>query len=203
MQTLIEFLDQQLRSCDRDKDCFSRGEFRAIWEQLFDRDFPESDIGYEKSEETFLCAVAPEGSGAELQFRPGGWVINVSEGLLKGGISAAILAGILAMAGFPALPALVLPATLPLLFDLERVRLTKKERTILASLTLREEVRSERHSAKSLYEMLPHDVRNQLSELDFADLLEKCRKAGVADVHDDETMSVRPADQPRLRITVQ
>jgi hypothetical protein len=149
----------------------------------------------------FLEAASPEQGGAELALRPGGWTLKLTEGVVKGSITAALLGTILAAVGFPALPALVLPAVFPILFDLEKVRLTKKEEVLVTLLALREEARAGQQP-RQLYDLLPPGVREQLSFLDFADFLEKCRRAGVADLSPNQSVALRASDKAKFRVTI-
>jgi hypothetical protein len=184
------------------RESITREQLRDIWSALIPGESDEIEIGYEVFEDIFLRSISAK-QPAGLDFRLGGWVLNVSEGLLKTSIVGAILAGLLAVGKFPDLPALVLPTIIPFLFEPSRVRLTQSERNILAVLTLREDVRSRKHAPDVLFEMLPPEIRRELSRLDFMDFLEKCHSAGVADIDDDETALLRPVDTARFRITVQ
>jgi hypothetical protein len=178
----------------------TRQDLVSIWRSLFPAGAPEE--GYELFEEIFLNGASPDLGGAKLALRPGGWTIKVSEGVMKGSITAALLGSILALAGFPALPTLVLPAIFPILFELEKVRLTVKEKEVLAVLTLRDEARSGQHPPEQLYVLLPVEMRQQLSPLDFADFLEKCRRAGLAEQSPDKRMTLRPPEQAKFRVTI-
>jgi hypothetical protein len=197
-ETLAGFVDRLVNARDYQMHGFNHEE---LWLELIDDGMPNNEIGFEKFEEMFLRNVGVGNADGVLEFRPGGWIVNVSEGLLKGVITAALLAGFFAMGDLPALPALVLPAVIPILFDTEKVRLTKSEGRLLASLTLHDDVRTGKHSEEALYAKLPVKVQEELSNLDFAEFLEKCRTAGLADVHADNTLLLRPAEEPRFRIT--
>jgi hypothetical protein len=109
---------------------------------------------------------------------------------------------VLAVAGFDQLPALVLPAVLPLLVDIDRVELSASEEHLLANLRLRPDVVKQAHSPEGLYAELPDELREQVSLLDFLDFVQRLVAAGEADESGDEIV-VRDASDPawvRVRI---
>lgn len=197
---LSDFVGQQVRQIMNENGQCGPADLRRIWRHLSLENVGIDDR-YDLFEEIFLEGSSSEHGGAELALRPGGWTVKISEGILKGSLTAAILGTILAAAGFPALPALVLPAVFPLLFDLEKVRLTMKEKQVLAALTLRDEARTGQPPSK-LYQLLPATMRRQLSFLDFSDFLEKCQRAGLADQHLMTGVSLRPVGEAAFRVTI-
>jgi hypothetical protein len=92
-------------------------------------------------EEVFLQTAAPD-HRRELEFSPGGWKIKLSEASIKTGLTATLLTTALVTSGAAGIPALVIPAVLPMFFDVEKVRLTKSEEGILAQLTMRDVART-------------------------------------------------------------
>ncbi|WP_344014836.1 hypothetical protein [Streptomyces thermospinosisporus] len=64
-----------------------------------------------------------------------GRAVHLSKGAANTAVAAAVLAGILGYFGI-GLAAGVVPAVVPLLFDLRKVRLTRSQRQVLAELNL-------------------------------------------------------------------
>jgi len=77
--------------------------------------------------DTFLQAVqadADQAPGADLEFRPGGWQVNLRRGAVQTIIAGALIAGLLAVLGATQIPAALATAVVPLLFDIQHVTLT-------------------------------------------------------------------------------
>ncbi len=130
-----------------------------------------------------------------LHARPGGWVLRLGDATARAGLATAVTAGVMAAAGFDQLPALVLPAVLPLLIDLDHVELSPGDRHVLATLRLQPDVVNTENSPPALYDALPADLRDQVSMPDFLDLIERLRDAGQADT-DDGIVIVRDETDP-------
>lgn len=142
------------------------------------------------------------GDEATLHARPGGWVVGLRDAAARSALATAITAGVLAVAGFDQLPALVLPAVLPLLVDIDRVELSASDKHVLATLRLQPGVLDQIRSPERLYERLPPELRAQVSLLDFVDFVERLVAAGEAD-ESEEGIVVRDAKDPAwLRVRV-
>jgi hypothetical protein len=147
--------------------------------------------------------VAALGSHATLHARPGGWVLRLGDAAATGGLATAVTAAVLAVAGLDQLPALVLPAVLPLLIDLDRVSLTPGEEHLLAEIRLQPLVVNFARTPRKLYEELPDDLRDQISLVDFLDFLDRLIGAGEADAAPGDRVIVRDAHDPawvRIRV---
>lgn len=83
--------------------------------------------------EDIVLSAADDESG-QLQLRPGGWVINLSSSLIKTTVAAAIVGASLATIGASQIPLALLPAVLPLLVDMKRVKLNAADRELLLPL---------------------------------------------------------------------
>lgn len=209
MQSLQELVNQHLSSkADEEEREFSTSQFRHIWEQLYPADAQPDETLYQICEDVFLATVDPT-QQAQLQYKPGGWTIKLSESALKTGVVTSLLGGILVGAGLTGLPALLIPAVVPLMFEVEKVRLTRSEQEVFAELSWRDEARTQ--TADDLYAKLPMGIQEELSKLDFLDFLEKCRRAGLVDeqaspvsvVTPIETKySLRSSGHPKFRVTV-
>lgn len=130
-----------------------------------------------------------------LHARPGGWVINLSDAVTKSALATAITAAVLAVVGLDQLPALVLPAILPLLVDLEHVDLSPGDEHLLATLRLRSDVVDHARTPKALYKRLPKHLRDQVAMTDFVDFVDKLVTTGEAD-RAGRYVLVRAADDP-------
>jgi hypothetical protein len=175
-------------------------DLERLWSDLM----PDSYAG-RRGLDVFLQAVQA-GAGlapdADLQFRPGGWQVDVRRGAVQSVIAAALIVGFLVAIGATAIPAAVVPAVVPLFFDVQRVTLTPGQQYLLTELTGHKEALDGTRTPRELYDRLPGDVRSQLSFMDFTDFLDTCRRAGLADTSAAGTVTVRPAEQARFRITL-
>jgi hypothetical protein len=146
--------------------------------------------------------VASLGDTETLHARPGGWVVGLGDAAARSALATAITAGVLAVAGFDQLPALVLPAVLPLLVDIDRVELSASDEHLLASLRLQPDVVEQAHSPEQLYELLPADLQAQVSLLDFVDFVSRLVAAGEADEEDAGVVVRDTSDPAWIRVTV-
>jgi len=120
---------------------------------------------------------------------------------VKGVLGGALLAGLLVAVGATGIPAAVLAAVVPTLFDVEKVRLTPRQEYILADLVGHKDALDGTLSTDQLYDRLPPETQAEVSRLDFAEFLDACRRAGLADYGPDGTVTLKPSDKARFRIT--
>lgn len=146
--------------------------------------------------------VATFDDATTLHARPGGWAISLSDAVAKSAIATAITAGVLAVVGLDQLPALVLPAVLPLLVDLEHVELSPGDEHLLATLRLRGDVVDHARTPRALYKRLPKNLQSQIAMTDFLDFVERLIDTGQADEAGRDVI-VRDEDDPawiRIRL---
>jgi hypothetical protein len=175
-------------------------DLERLWSDLM----PDTYAG-RRGLDVFLQAVqaaADETADADLQFRPGGWQVDLRRGAVQSVIAAALIGGLLIALGATAIPAAVVTAVVPLFFDIKRVTLTPGQEYLLAELVGHKEALDGTRTPRELYDQLTDEVRGQLSYMDFADFLDTCRRAGLADTSGSGTVTVRPADDARFRITL-
>lgn len=173
-------------------------------EQLWSDLMPDTYAG-RRGLDSFLQAVhagAGETPDPTLQFRPGGWQVDLRRGAVQSVIAAALIAGLLVALGATAIPAAVVPAVVPLFFDIQRVTLTPGQQYLLAELVGHKEAFDGTHTPRELYDQLTGEIRSQLSFMDFTDFLDTCRRAGLTDTSATGAVTVRPADKARFRITL-
>jgi hypothetical protein len=139
-------------------------------------------------------------SGDQLELRPGGFIVSASGGTVKTALCAALLSGMLAITGVTALSPLVLPAVLPLLFDVERVRVTPGQNELLTDLVALPGVLGTPVSASELHKRLPRALKKEISRYELADFLDQLHEAGLADRRDNGYV-LRGPGQARFRIT--
>ena len=175
-------------------------DLERLWSDLM----PDTYAG-RRGLDVFLQAVqaaADETADADLQFRPGGWQVDLRRGAVQSVIAAALIAGLLIALGATAIPAAVVTAVVPLFFDIKRVALTPGQEYLLAELVGHKEALDGTRTPREPYDQLTDEVRAQLSFMDFADFLDTCRRAGLADTSPTGTVTVRPTDDARFRITL-
>jgi hypothetical protein len=210
MTNLAELLQQQLDEALQEPGTanaaagapmtVSSEDLERLWSDLM----PDTYAG-RRGLDVFLQAVqaaADETPDADLQFRPGGWQVDLRRGTVQSVIAAALIAGLLVALGATAIPAAVVTAVVPLFFDIKRVALTPGQQYLLAELVGHKEALDGTCTPRELYDQLTDDVRSQLSFMDFADFLDTCRRAGLADTSATGTVTVRGADNARFRITL-
>jgi hypothetical protein len=178
----------------------SSEDLERLWSDLM----PDNYAG-RRGLDVFLQAVQAgvgETPDADLQFRPGGWQVDLRRGAVQSVIAAALIAGLLVALGATAIPAAVVTAVVPMFFDIQRVALTPGQEYLLAELVGHKEALDGTRTPRELYDQLTAEVRSQLSFMDFVDFLDTCRRAGLADTSATGTVTVRPADEARFRITL-
>lgn len=138
---------------------------------------------------------------AEFSFTPSGWEIRLGRAAAKALLTSAILGGLLAVVGADQLPAAVLAAAIPLLFEVEKVELSGGERYLLTRLVEVPDAMDTAMTHEQLYALLPDDVRRQTSLVDFIEFLDACHKVGQADVDEEGRVLIRAINDRRFRIT--
>jgi len=178
----------------------SSAELEKFWSELF----PDTYEG-RRGRNAFVDAVrthAEAGStDAALEFRPGGWQVKLAGSSVKGVLGGALLAGLLVAVGATGIPAAVVAAIVPNLFDIEKVRLTASQEYVLADLIGHRDAVDGTLTADQLYDRIPAETRTDVSRLDFAEFLDACRRAGLADFGPDGTVTLQPSDKAKFRIT--
>lgn len=198
---LEQFLDAEISTVAHDQGEVQYEELRRLWARWFPEETPQSVTGWEVFADVVESGLRTAEARDTLEFRPGGWTIKLGRGATRTALAAALIAGALAVGGVTGIPAAVLPAVLPLFFDIDRVRLTKGQEYILAELRLQPDVRDGGVSADELYERLPDETKRELSKADFFDFLETCRRAGVAD-SSGSNFALRSPSEAKFRITI-
>jgi len=115
----------------------------------------------------------------------GGWQWNMSSGAAKSVLASALLYGVLVAAGVPGLLPIVVPTVIPLLFEVEKVRLSRAEKNVIGIIGARKDAFDRRGNTRELYASLPDDVRQSVSEREFGEFIDAAIRAGVASEEGD------------------
>ena len=152
---------------------------------------PDSRLG-ELCEDILLEAVS-DGDDA-FHMRPGGWRVNLAGGAVKALLVTVVLAAALFFSGADDIPLKLLPVVIPLLVDVERVRLSRRDEELLIPLRVASDgVTGMALRHEGLYNRLDPAVREQLNYGDFVDFCERLIKAGYADDAGYGEVRMRPA----------
>lgn len=135
--------------------------------------------------------------------RPGGWRINVGATTVKAVLATGLLAGALFISGADHIPAELIPAVVPLLVDVDRVRLSRRDRELLAPLRVASvQIEGMAVSPHVLYNRLAPAVQEQLNYDDFVSFCDHLIAAGEMDDAGFDDVRARPAARPAwIRIT--
>lgn len=134
-----------------------------------------------------------------LAFSPSGWRIKLSAKIGQSAVMAAALWAALVQSGVTNIPTALVAAILPVLFDFERIKLSWKEEAVLVRLALYDRNRS--MTPEEWYQELPHEMRAELSKLDFLDVLEKIVGSGNGRRHDSE-IEIYRSGEGRLALKI-
>lgn len=137
----------------------------------------------------------------DLEWRPGGWKIDISASAGRGAITAGALAGALEAAGAHDIRAAVIAVVIPLIVDLNRVELDPAERALLARIRPDAE-RLDLFTAQRLYEQLPRRHRRDITVEELEDFLSKLVDAGAADGEGGVYVIRREGGEAWFRLTL-
>lgn len=115
----------------------------------------------------------------------GGWRWDMSTGAARSVLASALLYGVLVSAGVSGLLPLVVPAVIPLLFEVEKVRLTRSERNVINIIGARKDAFKRMGTIPELYASLPEVIRQSLGEQEFEEFMDAAINAGVASENGD------------------
>lgn len=160
-------------------------------------------VADEDLEEEFRYAVASipgqdaGGTSAEaLAFRIGRWSLDLRQQVTRAALLATIVAAALATQGVGAIGIGLATVVVPSVLLLENVTLSPGDQRLLFELRRDPRVAQEHLNLDQLYASLPQATREVVNPYDFADFVDRLRKAGVADEHGAATR-VRRAGETR------
>jgi hypothetical protein len=161
-------------------------------------DNPLADI----CEEIVIAASAND--PGELLMRPGGWRINLGASAVRTLVATAIVGCALVAVGADQVPLQLLPVVLPVLVDVERIRLNRDERALIVPLReAAEGVEGLALHPQILYDRLDPTVQEQLNYYDFLAFIERLTEAGEVDDAGFDDVRVRPNSETAwIRISI-
>ena len=135
-----------------------------------------------------------------LAFGDTSWHIKIAPNLVKSTVVASVMIGLLHMTGASQLSALVLPAVLPLLIDIETIRLSVKDDLILSEMRRHDQLQDKEFWPQEIYDQLSPTTQEQFSFLEFVEVLDTLSLTGNVD-RDQDTGLFQLNDKQKLRVT--
>jgi hypothetical protein len=133
------------------------------------------------------------------EVRVGLWRLDLPAAAARGLVSGAILTGALLAIGEASIPAAVLGVVVPALFDLERVTLAPSERYVYAVLlNAPATAAGKAMPVEAWYAHLPARVQDEVTLLEFRDIVGALEDAGTLEVSDLGEVSVEVPSTRRL-----
>lgn len=155
----------------------------------------------ETLEQAFLQSIQDKDTvDSELYIKSKAWTVKLSSGILKSTIMGAILTGIFFASGYTMIPGFVLPAIIPLLFDIEKVHISAKEDFILAQLTLNNQILNKYKNPELIYDSLSEEITDELSKYDFIEFIEKMVLAGAFEQNKDSKILIPSDGKTKFKI---
>lgn len=139
-------------------------------------------------------------STGELQARSRGWVIHLGRDLAQGALVGSLMAIVMRALSQTDLSLVVLPAILPLLFQIEKAKVSMANEELL--IHLYRKVGSQTMDTEALFQAIPDNIRENVNRLDFLDFLESISEAGLAQEIREGQFQLSHPDYPRLRIKI-
>jgi hypothetical protein len=156
---------------------------RALWVSIVGQDQLYQGAAFDQVVASLVVQVRAGSDRAALEFGAGAWTIDLKAATVGGALQSALLAGILWANGLDGIPAAVASAVIPAVVALESVKLTPGEQ--IRFQLVRDALDPDRgRSVKAIRKKLPSKAREEISEAELADFLERLRSAGVVDSHD-------------------
>lgn len=148
-----------------------------------------------------LVANVASAVGAEqaaFELRAGDWHLDLPAAIARSLINATVLTGALALLHEASIPAAVLGVVVPLIFDVKRVKLGASDRYVYA--VLREQA-PHRRAIRGWYDQLPPHVRDEVTALEFRDIIERLEDAGLVGLDErDQLALAQPSDRRLVRL---
>ena len=147
-------------------------------------------------ERLFIARALVDGIDLDpFELRRGNWYIDLPRATARAVLNGTVLTLALAAINDATLPAVVLSVVVPLLFDVEHVKLSATDRYVYALL---------RHTSFDIkpiddwYSDLPSSVRHEIEPLEFRELVERLGDAGLVSVDFFDQLQLRDVKDRRL-----
>lgn len=116
-----------------------------------------------------------------------GWSIDLPVVVLQSALTAALLAALVADVGVDSPAVLILAAIIPFLVDVKRISVRESDKRILAVL---QPAIGDHQSVAEWYEKLPGDLKEEITQVEFLDFLERLSEAGLLSWDDCDGVTV-------------
>lgn len=152
-------------------------------------------------EQSFLLLTGNTQEAEDLSFGSNSWNIKIMPNLVKSTVVASIMIGLLHAAGATQLVSLVLPAVLPLLIDIETIRLSVKDDLILSEMRRHKNLQGKEFWPQEIYDQLHPTTQEQFSFSEFIEVLDVLSLTG--DVNQDkDTGLFEINEKTKFRISI-
>ncbi len=155
-------------------------------------------------EQSFLYLVGHPADAENLAFGNTTWQIKLFPNIAKIATVTAIMSGLLYSSGvvqLAGLAGMVLPAVLPLLIDIDTIKLSVKDNYILTEMHRHKRLIYEEFEPKEIYNKLDSEIQDQISFSEFLDILEVLNLTGHIDSYQEgKTFKLNEAKEFKLQI---
>ena len=155
-------------------------------------------------EQSFLYLVGHTKEAEELAFNNDTWQIKLLPNVAKVATVTAILSGLLYASGIVQLAGLagmVLPAVLPLLIDIDTVKLSVKDNYILTEMHRHKRLIYEEFEPKDIYNKLDNEIKEQITFMEFLDILDILHLTGhVSSFEEGKTFKLNETKEFKIQI---
>lgn len=153
-------------------------------------------------ERVFLSMTGHPQEAEVLAFGNTSWQVKITPNLVKTSVVASLMIGLLHASGATQLASLVLPAVLPLLVDIESIRLSVKDDLILSEMRRHEHLKDKEFWPQELYEQLHEDTRQQFTFAEFLEVLDALSLTGDVNWDEDTGLfKINEKKQFKIRIS--
>ena len=178
----------------------SQKELYELWEQI---NLIEPLYSYSFSEFEYSFQKIADSNSSELRFSPHGWTIELKEGLVKASVLGVLQTMLFKAFNESNIPLTILVMVVPLLFNLNKISLSEKERTIYLDLTNNPLATVHAHSTNELYDnYLSDDMKSNINRLDFLDFLEKLKQVGLLKKISSEKLVIKNIGKYHFHISI-
>lgn len=138
-----------------------------------------------------------------LQFNPTGWEIKLKQGIVRASILAIIETMVLKAMNQSDIPLTILLLIVPLLFDVNEIKLDDNEKAIYLDLSKNPKIFTHTYTPIKLYENhLSKKIKKDLNKLDFLSFLEKLKKIGLLKKNFKEKVIIKQAGKFHCYISI-